>query len=161
MCEGTRPQKRRSFAQSALETAGGGGRPSRCQSPRASRPLTNAAFRDIGPPNFLRCATIFGAAQYSVTHLLDSHAAGKLPTVSAARADECHPVCSMFARLSRYHLTASGTRRQRNRWSSGQNGIAKPYPAVGGRGTALLIRGFGVQVPGGAPVLTWAFSLLS
>jgi hypothetical protein len=29
------------------------------------------------------------------------------------------------------------------------------------RASGLLICGFGVQVPGGAPVLTWAFSIAS
>src|SRR5437762_85663 len=38
------------------------------------------------------------------------------------------------------------------------NGRFRPHLAPPGRpSVALLIRGFGVRVPGGAPVLTWSF----
>jgi hypothetical protein len=39
-----------------------------------------------------------------------------------------------------------------------ENGRFRPHSAPSGTSSvALLIRGFGVQVPGGAPVLTWYF----
>src|SRR6266536_1778520 len=64
----------------------------------------------------------------------------------------------MFARMSRHHLTAPGIRRQRYRRSRGQNGTARYYPvSTRTQNSRLLIRGFGVRVPGGAPVLSWAF----
>ena len=73
------------------------------------------------------------------------------------RGDHRH-VCSMFARLSRHHLTAPGISRQLDWRSRGQNGTARHCPVVAGRKSrGLLVRGFGVRVPGGAPVLTWLF----
>ncbi len=50
-------------------------------------------------------------------------------------------VCSMFARMSRYHAVAPVSGRH---CASGD--------------CRLLIRGFGVRVPGGEPVLTWHFT---
>src|SRR5260370_15663248 len=62
----------------------------------------------------------------------------------------------MFARMSGYHLIVLGITLQQNTPIRGSNGIVRYYPAVDEWKTSgLLIRGFGVRVPGGAPVLTW------
>ena len=74
-------------------------------------------------------------------------------------------VCSMFARMPRYAPAASGTRSALRIPASGQNGSSRHMLAlfdgssriINEQRSELLIRGFGVQVPGGAPVLTWGF----
>src|SRR5580700_5523467 len=62
-----------------------------------------------------------------------------------------HPVSAARCRYRRPDkMAAPGTCRHR------------PIPGQRGRleqSSGLLIRGFGVQVPGGAPVLTWGLSL--
>ena len=73
---------------------------------------------------------------------------------------------SMFARTSRHTPAARGIRRPPRIRATAQNGKSRQVPASlgisSGRRTelssGLLIRGFGVQVPGGAPVLTWGFT---
>jgi hypothetical protein len=71
----------------------------------------------------------------------------------------------MFARMPRYALAASGIRRAPRIPATGQNGSSRHVQAlfdsssrrINEQSSGLLIRGFGVQVPGGAPVLTWGF----
>jgi hypothetical protein len=56
----------------------------------------------------------------------------------------------------RHYLTPFGRRTRDSRHRTARHGFAGNHPAMKiecRRG--LLIRGFGVQVPGGAPVLTW------
>jgi hypothetical protein len=66
---------------------------------------------------------------------------------------------AMFARISQYHLTMPGIVRQRNRRSSGQNDTAGALSgSTRTQDSRLLIRGFGVQVPGGALALTWCYT---
>ena len=73
--------------------------------------------------------------------------------------------CSMVARMPRYAPAASGIRSAPRIPATGQNGSSRhvshrPTPGQHGileQSSGLLIRGFGVQVPGGAPVLTWGF----
>ena len=75
-------------------------------------------------------------------------------------------VCSMFARMPRYASAASGIRSEPRIPATGQNGSSRHVLAlldtssssINEQSSGLLIRGFGVQVPGGAPVLTWGFT---
>ena len=75
-------------------------------------------------------------------------------------------VCSMFARMPRYSPTPSGTRSAARMRATGQNGSSRHVLAlfdsssrrINEQSSGLLIRGFGVQVPGGAPVLTLGFT---
>jgi hypothetical protein len=68
----------------------------------------------------------------------------------------------MFARMSRNGPAVTGTSRHRLPglpYSPAGNSLSRyqaafPNPCS----SRLLIRGFGVQVPGGAPVLTWGFT---
>jgi hypothetical protein len=72
----------------------------------------------------------------------------------------------MFARMSRYGPAAAGTTRHplsrpavrsgRSRHASAQNDTRKRSKIE--QSSGLLIRGFGVRVPGGAPVLTWHYA---
>ena len=74
-------------------------------------------------------------------------------------------VCSMSARMPRYPPTTSGTCSAAPMRATGQNGSSRHVLAlfvsssrrINEQISGLLIRGFGVQVPGGAPVLTWRF----
>ena len=74
-------------------------------------------------------------------------------------------VCSMFARMPRYGPTPPGIRGAARVRATGQNGSSRHVLAlfnsssrrITKHSSGLLIRGFGVQVPGGAPVLTWSF----
>src|SRR5277367_1727166 len=77
-----------------------------------------------------------------------------------------HPhVCSMFARMPRYGPAPPGIRSEARIRATGQNGSSRHVLAffdsssrrINEQSSGLLIRGFGVQVPGGAPVLTWGF----
>ena len=76
-------------------------------------------------------------------------------------------VCSMFARMPRYAPSASGNRSATRMRATGQNGSSRHVLTlfvsssrrINEQSSGLLIRGFGVQVPGGAPVLTWGFRL--
>jgi hypothetical protein len=75
-------------------------------------------------------------------------------------------VRSMFARMSRYAPAASGIRSVPREQAAGQNGrprqVSVSFVTKSGRiielSSRLLIRGFGVQVPDGTPVLTWGFT---
>ena len=75
-------------------------------------------------------------------------------------------VCSMFARMPRHAPAASGIRSAARMRETGQNGSSRHVLAlhdgsskrINEQTSGLLIRGFGVQVPGGAPVLTWPYS---
>jgi len=75
-------------------------------------------------------------------------------------------VCSMFARMPRYGPAQPGTRSATRMRATGQNGSSRHVLAlfnsssrrINEQSSGLLIRGFGVQVPGGAPVLTWGFT---
>ena len=74
-------------------------------------------------------------------------------------------VCSMFARMPRYAPAASGIRSAAGMRAAGQNGSCRHVLAwfgsssrrINEQSSGLLIRGFGVRVPGGAPVLTWHY----
>jgi hypothetical protein len=76
-------------------------------------------------------------------------------------------VCSMFARMPRYAPAPSGIRSAARMRATGQNGSSRHVLAlfdssskrINEQSSGLLIRGFGVQVPGGAPGLTWGFRL--
>ncbi len=73
--------------------------------------------------------------------------------------------CSMLARMPRYVPAASGIRSPPRIPATGRNGSSRHMlPLLDSRllrriecRSGLLIRGFGVQVPGGAPGLTWGF----
>jgi hypothetical protein len=75
--------------------------------------------------------------------------------------------CSMFARTPRYGLAPPGIRSAARLRATGQNGSSRHVLAlfdssswrISEHRSGLLIRGFGVQVPGGAPVLTRGFRL--
>jgi len=74
-------------------------------------------------------------------------------------------VCSMFARTPRYTPAAPGIRSATPMSAGGLNGSSQHVLAlsdsssrrINEQNSGLLIRGFGVRVPGGAPVLTWGF----
>jgi hypothetical protein len=75
-------------------------------------------------------------------------------------------VCSMFARMPRYALAPSGTRSAAWIRATGQTGSSRHVLALFGSSSrrkseqrsGILIRGFGVQVPGGAPALIWHYT---
>jgi hypothetical protein len=75
-------------------------------------------------------------------------------------------VCSMFARTPGYAPAPSGIRSESRIPETGQNGSSRHVLSLPGsiskrineQRSGLLIRGFGVQVPGGAPGLTWGFT---
>ena len=68
----------------------------------------------------------------------------------------------MFARMSRYAPAAPGIRSPPQIRATEQNGRSRKLPTSLDssserkieQSSGLLIRGFGVRVPGGAPVLT-------
>jgi hypothetical protein len=74
-------------------------------------------------------------------------------------------VCSVVARMPRYAPAASGIRSESRIPAAGQNGSSRHVLSlldssskrINEQSSGLLIRGFGVQVPGGAPVMTWGF----
>jgi hypothetical protein len=74
--------------------------------------------------------------------------------------------CSMVARMPWYVPTPPGIRSTPRTRAAGQNGSSRPALSlfdsssirISEHSSGLLIRGFGVQVPGGAPVLTWGFT---
>jgi len=74
-------------------------------------------------------------------------------------------VCSMFARTPRYAPALLGIRRAARMRAIGHNGSSWHVLAlfdsssrrISEQSSGLLIRGFGVRVPGGAPVQTWRF----
>ena len=76
-------------------------------------------------------------------------------------------VSSMFARMSRYTPAARGIRSPSQIMAAAQNGrwrhVSSLLDSSSKKGielsSGLLIRGFGVRVPGGAPVLTWGNTL--
>ena len=76
-------------------------------------------------------------------------------------------VCSMFARMPRYRPAPPGIHSTARRPAAGQNGSSRHVLGlfdsssrrINEQSSGLLIRGFGVQVPGGAPILTWGFTL--
>jgi hypothetical protein len=95
-------------------------------------------------------------------------------TLSRPAPDACGPwwsrpfvtdVCSMFARMPRYTLAPLGIRSRARMRATGQNGSSRHVLAlfdsssrrISEQRSGLLIRGFGVRVPGGAPVLTWGY----
>src|SRR6266516_3903575 len=73
----------------------------------------------------------------------------------------------MFARMPRYAPAAPGIRSAAPMSAAGRNGSSRHALALLDSSSririefrsGLLIRGFGVRVPGGAPALTWAFFL--
>ena len=71
-------------------------------------------------------------------------------------------VCSMFARLSRYGPVADGITRHTypgSLYRPAGHSISRHYMTRRKWKTSrLLICGFGVQVPGGAPILTWDYT---
>ena len=74
--------------------------------------------------------------------------------------------CSMVARMPRYSPASPGIRRTPRIPVSGRNGSSRHVLAlldsssrrISEQNSGLLIRGFGVQVPGGAHVVTWGFA---
>jgi hypothetical protein len=82
----------------------------------------------------------------------------RLPTVTSKSCPAPKDVCSVFARMSRHCLIVPDIKRYRKWRSRGRNGTAGHLSGIRRTlSSVLLIRGFGVQVPGGAPVLTWGF----
>ena len=93
-----------------------------------------------------------------------------VPTVSStsstqwSRPIRIH-VCSVFVRMPRYGPAPPGIRSEARMRATGQSGSSRHVLAlfdsssrrINEQSSGLLIRGFGVQVPGGAPVLTWGF----
>jgi hypothetical protein len=75
-------------------------------------------------------------------------------------------VCSMFARMSRYGPVAVSITRHPLSWFAVQSGRSRHASVQNGtrqwskieQSSGLLIRGFGVRVPGGAPVNALATS---
>jgi len=75
-------------------------------------------------------------------------------------------VCSMFARMSRYAPAARGIHRpprlqanaQNGRWRHVSSSSDSSSEGIIELSSRLLICGFGVQVPGGAPILTWGYT---
>jgi hypothetical protein len=76
--------------------------------------------------------------------------------------------CSMFARMPRDGPAPPGIRSAARMRATGQNGSSRHVLALFDSSSrriielssGLLIRGFGVQVPGVVPVLTWGFIAL-
>jgi hypothetical protein len=76
-------------------------------------------------------------------------------------------VCSMFARMLRYAPAASGIRSATRMRATGQNGSSRHVlvlfvsssTRINEQTSGLLIRGFGVRVPGGAPMWSSRFGL--
>jgi hypothetical protein len=74
--------------------------------------------------------------------------------------------CSVVARMPRYGPAASGIRSAQRIPATGQNGSSRHGLAlfdsrsrrISEYMSGLLIGGFGVQAPGGAPGLTWGFA---
>ena len=72
----------------------------------------------------------------------------------------------MVARMPRYAPASSGIRNESRILASGQNGSSRHVLAlfdsssriINEQSSGLLISGLGVQVPGGAPALTWGFT---
>jgi len=116
------------------------------------------------PSNMSKAAgPTFQAGVIRVAHVgtLELRCQGKLRSVSAPRARHRRHVllhvCSSVAVLSdcaRYNAAAelAELRTKRHRQALAVGSRAENF--------GLLIRGFGVQVPGGAPVLTWHFCYL-
>ncbi len=73
-----------------------------------------------------------------------------------------HRVFWLFARMRRYYPSGTGTTRHRARPRRARTGTARHPPEQTDTRrpwrSGLLIRGFGVQVPGGAPVLTCEYN---
>ena len=72
----------------------------------------------------------------------------------------------MFARMPRYTPAPPGIRSTARMRATGQNGSSRHMLAlfdssskmIFKQSSGLLICGFGVQVPGGAPILTWEYA---
>jgi hypothetical protein len=92
------------------------------------------------------------------------------PTASATSSTQWSrpiraDVCSMFARMPRYDPAPPGIRSDARMQGTGQNDSTRHVLTsfdsssrrISEQSSGLLIRGFGVQVPGGAPVLAWGF----
>jgi hypothetical protein len=75
-------------------------------------------------------------------------------------------VCSMFARMPRYGPAQPGIRSAARMRATGRNGSSRHVleffdsssRIIIELSSGLSIRRFGVQVPGGTPVLTWPYS---
>jgi hypothetical protein len=128
--------------------------------PRTKRPLPNAAHcHPVG--RYL--ARGYLLAPGSPVHAIHAKNCGRFHLCITdrihIRANQARPcllgVCSDVALLSdsdrQYAASESAELRAKRR--------ARHWPVAAERKAALLIRGFGVRVPGGAPVLTWRFFL--
>ena len=93
-----------------------------------------------------------------------------VPTASATSSTQWSrpiriDVCSMFARMPRCGPAPPGIRSEARMRATGQNDSPRHVltsfdsrsKRINEQSSGLLIRGFGVQVPGGALVLTWCF----
>ena len=93
-----------------------------------------------------------------------------VPTASATSSTQWSrpiriDVCSMFARMPRYGPAPPGIRSEARMPATGQNDSSRHVLAwldsssrrINEQRIGFLIRRFGVQVPGGAPGLTWGF----
>jgi hypothetical protein len=98
-------------------------------------------------------------------------APGPVPTAPATSSTQWSrpirfDVCSMFARMPRYGPAPPGIRSATRMRATGQNGSSRHVLAlhdsssrrINEHSSGLLIRGFGVQVPGGALVVTWGYT---
>jgi hypothetical protein len=103
------------------------------------------------------CTFADGAHGLSRLHLRRPHAQWSRPMPARG--------CSVVARMPRYAPAPSGIHSESRIPATGQNGSSRHVLAlfdsssrrINEHSSGLLIRGFGVQVPGGAPVLTWDF----
>jgi len=115
------------------------------------------------PEQITRCA---GPGTY--TFAGDAHCLAR-PSLRCPRPQWSRPVridvCSMFARMSRYAPALLGIRSAARMRAAGRSGSSwyvlalfdSSSKRISEQSSGLLIRGFGVRVPGGAPVLTWGF----
>ena len=99
----------------------------------------------------------------------DAHCVAR-PSLRCPRQQWSRPVridvCSMFARTSWYAPALLGIRSAARMRAAGRSGSSWHVLAlfdsssrrISEQSSGLLIRGFGVRVPGGAPVLTWGFT---
>jgi hypothetical protein len=105
------------------------------------------------------------------TYTFADDAPRPVPTASATSSTQWSrpiriDVCSMFARMPRYGPAPPGIRSEARMQATGQNDSPRHVltsfdsssRGINEQISGLLIRGFGVQVPGGAPGLAWGFT---
>ena len=133
----------------------------RCCAPAACQPLIRRTARDASTSDRSALRTAPSPAQRSHRSSAPPRPEMLLTVAGDSWCTGTH-VCSMFARMSRYGPVAGGITRHRvSRLPHRPAGhsISRHYLTRFKSTTSrLLICGFGVQVPGGAPILTWGFT---